>query len=48
MWLDVNSQRLAGALRAYERAGMRAVREFVTYEKELRPGIDPTTRELGA
>jgi len=48
MWLDVNSQRLTGALRAYERAGMRAVRQSMRYEKELCLGIDLTTRELNA
>jgi ribosomal protein S18 acetylase RimI-like enzyme len=44
--LDVDSQSLTGALRVYERAGMRAVRQSVTYERELRPGIDLATREL--
>lgn len=44
--LDVDSQSLTGALRLYERAGMRAVEQSVTYEKELRPGIDLATREL--
>jgi ribosomal protein S18 acetylase RimI-like enzyme len=46
--LDVDSQSLTGALRVYERAGMRVVRQSVTYEKELRPGIDVATRELKA
>jgi ribosomal protein S18 acetylase RimI-like enzyme len=46
--LDVDSQSLTGALRVYERAGMRAVRQSVTYEKELRPGIDLATRTLTA
>lgn len=46
--LDVDSQSLTGALRLYERAGMRAVEQSVTYEKELRPGIDLATRELAS
>lgn len=46
--LDVDSESLTGALRLYERAGMRTVRQSVTYEKELRPGIDLATRELSA
>lgn len=46
--LDMDSQNLTGALRVYERAGMRAVRQAVSYEKELRPGIDLATRELAA
>jgi ribosomal protein S18 acetylase RimI-like enzyme len=44
--LDVDSQSLTGALRVYERAGMRVTRQSMTYEKELRPGIDLATREL--
>jgi ribosomal protein S18 acetylase RimI-like enzyme len=46
--LDIDSQNLTGAVRLCERAGMRVVRQFVTYEKELRPGIDLATRELPA
>jgi len=46
--LDMDSQNLTGASRLCERAGMRGVRQFVTYEKELRPGIDLATRELPA
>ncbi len=44
--LDMDSQNLTGALRVYERAGMRPVRQAVTYEKELRAGVDLATREL--
>lgn len=44
--LDMDSQNLTGALRVYERAGMRAVRQFVWYEKELRAGTDLATRTL--
>ncbi len=46
--LDVDSESLTGALRLYERAGMRAVQQSVTYEKELRPGIDLATRKPSA
>jgi ribosomal protein S18 acetylase RimI-like enzyme len=46
--LDMDSQNLTGALRVYERAGMRPIRQSVTYEKELRPGIDLATRELSS
>jgi mycothiol synthase len=46
--LDVDSQSLTGAMRVYERAGMRGVRQSIDYEKELRPGIDLATRALAA
>jgi hypothetical protein len=42
----MDSENLTGALRVYEGAGMRAVRQSVFYEKELRPGTDLATREL--
>jgi len=35
---------LTGALRLYERAGMRAFRAQIVHEKELRAGTDITTR----
>ena len=44
--LDMDSENLTGALRVYERAGMRAIRESVFFEKELRAGIDLATRKL--
>jgi ribosomal protein S18 acetylase RimI-like enzyme len=44
--LDMDSENLTGALRVYERAGMRAVRQSLAYEKVLRPGIDVATRGL--
>jgi mycothiol synthase len=37
--LIVDAQNATGAVQLYERAGMRAVREWVEYAKELRPGI---------
>ena len=36
--LGVDAQSPTGATRLYQKAGMRAASEFVTYEKELRPG----------
>jgi hypothetical protein len=42
----MDSENLTGALRVYERAGMRAVRQSVFYEKELRAGTDLATRQL--
>ncbi len=40
--LGVDSQNETGATRLYRRAGMQVVRQFDTYEKELRPGKDPS------
>jgi ribosomal protein S18 acetylase RimI-like enzyme len=42
--LLVDSGNLSGALRLYESAGMRAFRTQIIYEKELRAGVDITTR----
>ncbi len=42
--LLVDSESLTGALRLYERAGMRAFRTQIVYEKELRVGRDIVTR----
>ncbi len=36
--LTVDAESLTGANRVYTRAGMKVVRDIVTYEKELRPG----------
>jgi len=44
--LDMDSENLTGALRLYERAGMRVVRRTLSYEKVLRDGRDLVTREL--
>jgi mycothiol synthase len=46
--LDMDSENLTGALRVYERAGMRATRQSVFYDKELRAGTDLATRALEA
>ncbi|HLA08887.1 MAG TPA: GNAT family N-acetyltransferase [Anaerolineales bacterium] len=36
--LGVDANSLTGALKLYERAGMRVLRQFNQYEKEMRPG----------
>ncbi len=40
--LNVDAESLTGANRVYEQAGMKAVRDIVTYDKELRSGIEET------
>ena len=42
--LGVDAANPSGATRLYERAGMRVVRQFDAYEKELRAGRDPLER----
>jgi mycothiol synthase len=44
--LGVDSQNLTGATRLYKRAGMHVVREFLTYEKELRAGVELSTQSI--
>jgi len=44
--LSVDSQNLTGAVRLYYRAGMHVARETITYEKELRAGVEVSTRTL--
>jgi mycothiol synthase len=39
--LGVDAQNPTGATRLYQKAGMVAASEYVTYEKELRPGREP-------
>ena len=46
--LGVDAQNLTGATRLYQRAGMYIAGEEIDYEKELRPGVEVTTRELPA
>jgi mycothiol synthase len=46
--LGVDATSLTGATRLYERAGMHVAREFCTYEKNLRPGVDLSTTSVGA
>jgi mycothiol synthase len=44
--LTVDSQNLTGATRLYERAGMHVARLYISYEKELRAGIEPSTQAI--
>ncbi len=44
--LGVDAQSLTGATRLYEKAGMHVAREFLAYEKELRPGRDISKKSL--
>jgi mycothiol synthase len=46
--LYVDAQSLTGATRLYERAGMQVARQYDTYEKELRAGIEMSTQEIEA
>jgi mycothiol synthase len=46
--LGVDSQNLTGATRLYERAGMHIELQYDTYEKELRAGIELSTRTITA
>jgi mycothiol synthase len=46
--LGVDADSLTGATRLYEQAGMQAVEEYLSFEKELRPGKDLSTRSLSA
>lgn len=44
--LGVDSQNLTGAVRLYQRAGMHIASENISYEKELRPGMELSTQAL--
>jgi ribosomal protein S18 acetylase RimI-like enzyme len=44
--LGVDASSLTNATRLYERAGMRVVRQFDQFEKELRPGLEISTQKL--
>ncbi|HTP09461.1 MAG TPA: GNAT family N-acetyltransferase [Anaerolineae bacterium] len=44
--LGVDAYNLTGALRLYEKAGMRVYRKNNTYEKELRPGVELSTQSV--
>ncbi len=44
--LGVDSQNLTGATRLYEKAGMHVIRQYDSYEKELRPGVDLSTQSV--
>lgn len=43
--LGVDASSPTGATRLYQKAGMRVASEFVTYEKELRAGREPESKE---
>jgi mycothiol synthase len=44
--LGVDATSLTGATRLYEKAGMRPIRQYDSYEKELRPGRDLSTQSV--
>lgn len=44
--LGVDASSLTGATRLYERAGMHVHRQFASYEKELRPGVELSTQSV--
>jgi len=44
--LGVDASSLTGALKLYERAGMRVLRQFDQYEKEMRPGKELAVESL--
>ena len=44
--LGVDSESLTGAIKLYEKAGMKSIRQFDLYEKELQPGQDITKQTL--
>ena len=46
--LEVDSQNLTGATRLYERVGMHVNRQYDSYEKELRQGIELSTQSLSS
>jgi ribosomal protein S18 acetylase RimI-like enzyme len=45
--LGVDAGSLTGATRLYEKAGMRVAREYATYQKVLREGVDLSTQASG-
>ncbi|MDX1615767.1 MAG: GNAT family N-acetyltransferase, partial [Candidatus Promineifilaceae bacterium] len=45
--LDVDSQSLTGATRLYRKAGMRELRRYDLYAKELRPGKIISKTQIG-
>lgn len=44
--LGVDASSLTGATRLYERAGMHVARQYDSYQKELRPGREPSTQTI--
>ena len=47
VYLGVDAQSLTGATRLYERAGMHVIRQYNSYEKELRAGKELSTQAVG-
>lgn len=47
VYLYVDGESLTGATRLYERVGMSVTSRYILNEKELRPGLDPSTSEAG-
>ncbi len=43
--LGVDASNPTGATRLYQKAGMHIAAEYVTYEKELRPGLEPDVKK---
>jgi mycothiol synthase len=44
--LGVDAGSLTGATRLYERVGMRAIRDFIKFEKQLRAGVELSTQTI--
>jgi mycothiol synthase len=44
--LGVDADSLTGATRLYEKAGMHVHRQYASFEKELRPGVDLSTQSV--
>jgi mycothiol synthase len=44
--LGVDAGSLTGATRLYEKVGMRAIRDFIIFRKELRAGVDLATQTI--
>ncbi len=44
--LGVDAESLTGALSLYKKAGMHPIRQYASFEKELRPGIELSTQTL--
>jgi mycothiol synthase len=44
--LGVDASSLTGATRLYEKVGMRAIRDFTSFQKELRAGVDLATQTI--
>ena len=44
--LGVDAYNITGALRLYEKAGMKVIRQFDMYEKEIRPGRELRVQEM--